>query len=80
MTKVQRANTIIQDGLNASGIIEMPKDDNVTGIIILRIVHNKGIHSTCIGAIDFKISIKALKNFEQHAAEYDLRNSEQNAT
>jgi len=76
ITKVQRANEIIQKSLTENDIIELPVVENVTGIIIFRLVHGKGIYTTCIGAVDFKIAIKALKDWEQVAPEYDIRNSE----
>lgn len=80
MSKVQRANTIIQQGLNESDIIKIPECTNIIGIVIFRLEEGKGVHTTCIGAIDFKAVTLALMNFYEHADEYDLRRKQQNAT
>ena len=80
ITKVQRANEIIQKGLTDNDILELPVVENVTGIIVFRIEEGKGIHSAMIGAINFKEVLLALIDWSQHADEHDIRRTEQNAT
>ncbi|MBU1067798.1 hypothetical protein KKE60_08430 [Patescibacteria group bacterium] len=80
VTKVQRANEIIQKGLTENDILAVPAVKGVTGILIFRLVEGEGIHSTAIGAVDFNKVILAVISWSQHADEYDIRRTGQLAT
>ena len=73
LTQVQRTNTIIQDGLNATDIIKIPEVNDVTGIIILRFASNRGVYTTCIGAVNFHAGRLAFKDWEEHGKEMTIQ-------
>jgi hypothetical protein len=73
VTKTQRANTIIEDGLNATDILKIPKLNKPLGIIIIRFDAEEGVCTTGIGAINFKVAIKALKDWDNHKQEYEIK-------
>lgn len=73
VTKTQRANAIIENALNATDILKIPELNKPLGIIIIRFDAEQGICTTSIGAINFKVAIKALKDWDKHKQEYEIK-------
>lgn len=70
--KIKKLNTILETFMKEN----MPKNlnctDNITGVIIMRFEKEAGIHTSCIGYINFKEAALAMLDFDSHSQQYKI--------
>ena len=70
--KVKKLNTALEDFLKEVAPKDLICSDKITGIIILRSEDKVGIHTTCVGGVNFAEAALAVIDFDQHSQQYKI--------